>query len=72
MTDSDSPALEKLKMLFNSIRFYQITAATVFVLLGHYFPDMQFVWNTVAGWLAAVAGIGTLDSVAKKIGGDTD
>lgn len=62
--------LDKLKELFGSIRFWQVSSATSFVLLGHYFPDAQFLWNTLAAWLAAVASIGTLDSVASRISGD--
>lgn len=61
---------QKLKDLFNSVRFWQVTLATVFVLLGHYAPGMDFLWNTLAGFLATVAGIGTLDSVASKISGN--
>lgn len=60
---------EKMKELFNSLRFWQVTAATAFVLLGHYLPDLSFLWNTLAAYLATVAGIGTADSVAKKISG---
>lgn len=61
--------IQKLSELFNSVRFWQVTLATTFVLLGHYLPDMVFLWNTLAAYLAAVAGIGTLDSVATKFGG---
>ncbi len=62
---------EKIKELLNSVRFWQVTAASAFVLLAHYFPESSFLWNTIAAWLGTVAGIGTLDSVAKKIG-DTE
>jgi len=58
---------EKLLDLLNSIRFWQVTLATAFVLLGHYLPDLSFLWNTLATWLATVAGIGTLDSIAVKL-----
>lgn len=61
--------IQKLKDLFNSIRFWQVTAATAFVLLGHYLPDQVFLWNSLAAYLATVAGIGTADSIARKIGG---
>jgi len=60
--------IDKIKQLLNSLRFWQITGATVFVLLGHYIPDFSFLWNTLAAWGAAVVGIGTLDSVATKLG----
>ncbi len=58
---------EKLNGILNSIRFWQVTVGMLFVLLGHYFPEMQFLWNTLAGYVATVVGIGTLDSVAKNI-----
>ncbi len=61
---------EKIKEVLNSLRFWQVTAATVFVLLGHYFPESNFLWNTLAAWLATVAGIGTVDSAAKKLAGN--
>lgn len=60
--------IEKVTALFGSVRFWQVTLATLFVLAGHYLPDLAFLWNTLAGYLAAVAGIGTLDSVASRLG----
>ncbi len=57
----------KIGELLNSIRFWQVTLATAFVLLGHYLPDLSFLWNTLAAYSATVAGIGTLDSVATKL-----
>ena len=59
--------LDKLKELLNSVRFWQVTLGTFFVLAGHYLPGLEFLWNTLAGWMAAVAAIGTLDSVAIKL-----
>lgn len=61
--------LEKIKNVLSSIRFWQLTFATAFVLVGHYFPQGQFLWNTLATFLAAVVGIGTADSVAQNISG---
>ena len=58
---------EKIRELMSSVRFWQVTAGTVFLLLGHYFPGQEFLWNVLAGWLATVAGIGTLDSIAVKL-----
>jgi len=58
---------EKLLELIGSIRFWQVTLGTVFVLLGHYLPDMEFLWNTIATYFGVVIGIGTLDSVATKL-----
>lgn len=62
---------EKISLLLGSVRFWQVTAASAFVLLGHYWPGMEFLWDTLAAWLATVTAIGTLDSVANKIGGQT-
>jgi hypothetical protein len=59
---------EKLGELFNSVRFWQVTLGTIFVILGHYVPNLEFLWNTLAGYLGIVIGIGTLDSVAQKLG----
>ncbi len=59
--------IKKVTDLLNSLRFWQVTAAAALVLAGHYFPD-PFLWNTLATWLATVAGIGTLDSIATKMG----
>lgn len=59
----------KVTVLFNSIRFWQLSFAAVFLLLAHYFPGMEFLWNTLAAYLAAVTGIGTLDSVASRFAG---
>lgn len=59
----------KVKELVGSIRFWQVTFATGFLILGHYLPNDAFLWNALAGWLGTVAGIGTLDSVAEKVSG---
>ncbi len=63
--------LVKIKEILNSLRFWQVTFATGFILAGHYLPDMSFLWNSLAAWLATVAGIGTLDSIAEKSSGST-
>lgn len=59
---------EKIKELLNSVRFWQVTFATAFLLLGHYLPDLAFLWNTLAGYLATIAGVGTVDKLGKSIG----
>lgn len=61
--------MEKIGGVLNSLRFWQVTGAMIFVLLGHYVPDMSFLWNTLAAYFATVAGIGTLDSVATRVSG---
>lgn len=56
---------EKVTLLFTSIRFWQLTFATVFVILGHYFPGLEFMWNALATYLAAVTAVGTIDKATK-------
>jgi hypothetical protein len=60
---------EKVLDLIGSARFWQITMAAGAVLAAHYIPDLEFFFHTLATWLAAVAGIGTLDSVAERFSG---
>lgn len=60
---------DKIMNVLSSIRFWQLTLAAAFVLVGHYFPQGQFLWNTLATFLATVTGLGTLDSVAQNIAG---
>ena len=60
---------DKIMSVLSSIRFWQLTVATAFVLVGHYFPQGQFLWNTLAAFLATVVGVGTADSVAQNISG---
>jgi len=59
--------VEKIKELLNSVRFWQVTAGSLFLILGHYLPNFEFLWNVLAGWMATVATVGTLDSVAVKL-----
>lgn len=55
---------DKIVGILSSVRFWIVTlTAVVGVLNG------QDVVTVVQVWLAAVAGLGTLDSVASRIGG---
>jgi len=57
--------LEKVLNILGSVRFWIVTlTAVVGVLNG------QDVSTVVQVWLAAVAGLGTLDSVATKFSGN--
>lgn len=55
---------EKIKGILGSVRFWIVTLAAVTGVL-----EGQDFLNVVQVWLAAVAAIGTLDSVATKISG---
>lgn len=61
--------MSKIKALLGSIRFWMLFVAMCSVLSAHYFPAAEFFFNTVAGFLAAVVGIGSVDSAAQKAGG---
>lgn len=63
--------IDKLKAILGSVRFWIVTLTAVLALLqavanGSFTLDVAF--NTAQVWLAAVVGIGTLDSVAVKFG----
>ncbi len=60
---------QKFIELLNSTRFWTITATAVVAILGAIQSgslDMNFVLSTIKVWLIAVAGVGTLDSIAEK------
>jgi hypothetical protein len=61
--------LNKVKQILGSVRFWFVTiGATVAILahLGVIDPEIQKI---VLAWLGTVTGIGTVDSIATKIGG---
>lgn len=64
----------KIKMIAGSIRFWIITLTGVIAILegiaitGGF--DILATIDVIKIWLVAVAGLGTLDSVASKIGLD--
>lgn len=58
--------IQKLGLLLGSIRFWGITIIAIAAIFqGH------DVGMTIDTWLAAVVALGTLDSVANKVGGET-
>lgn len=54
----------KVLSILTSVRFWVITLTAVIAVL-----DGNAVLTVIQVWLASVAAIGTLDSVALKIGG---
>ena len=60
----DTTMAEKIQAILGSVRFWTITLTAVLAIL-----NGQSIVETAQIWLAAIAAIGTLDSVARKIGG---
>jgi hypothetical protein len=63
--------MEKIKAILGSIRFWILTLTGVVVILEAWAAstlDLVFVFKTIEVWLAAIATLGTLDSVAVKFG----
>lgn len=61
----------KIKAILGSIRFWIITFTAVIAILEGIAMsglDICVILDVVKIWLVAVAGLGTLDSVASKIG----
>jgi hypothetical protein len=56
--------INKILGILGSVRFWIVTLTAVVGIL-----NGQDVVTVVQVWLAAVAGIGTLDSMASRIGG---
>lgn len=56
---------KKLKELFSSVRFWTITLTAIVAVLEIHFPGETL--EVLKYWLGAVAGVGTLDSLAKKM-----
>jgi hypothetical protein len=62
--------LEKIVRVLGSLRFWIVTlTAVIAVLTGVEKSGFSMVdlLNTIQVWLLAVAGIGTLDSIAEKL-----
>lgn len=61
---------KKLQALFSSIRFWIVTLTAATAILENYVGGgaIEAYFDIVQVWLATVAGIGTLDSVAQKFG----
>ena len=58
--------IEKLLALVKSIRFWQLTLAAGSEALALTQPDLANLFHVIAGWLVAVAGIGTVDKFNQK------
>ena len=61
----------KLMALLGSIRFWILTLTAVLAILNRLVDgalDIQFVFKTAEVWLSAVVILGSLDSVAEKLG----
>jgi len=59
---------DKVKALLGSIRFWIVTLTAIVAILEGW-GDMATVLDIVKMWLLTVAGIGTVDSVAKNLSG---
>ena len=58
---------DKLKALLGSVRFWIVTLTAVVAVLEGW-GDMAIVLDVFKVYLLTVAGIGTLDSIAQKVG----
>ena len=58
----------KLKEILGSVRFWLVTVTAALAIAEILWGGTEVI-RILQGWLAAVVGIGTLDSVARKIGG---
>lgn len=61
---------EKLKELLGSVRFWVVTIAAAIAILAVFGIIPDEVQKILIAWLGTVAGIGTLDSVSKKLSGN--
>ena len=63
--------IDKLKDLFGSVRFWVVTLTAIVAILEANIGGggMAEMLEIIKLWLITVAGIGTVDSVARKIGG---
>lgn len=57
--------MNKLKELFGSRRFWQITLAYLVQLVKLYWPEHEEAANLTSVFLLTVAGIGTIDKLRK-------
>lgn len=61
---------EKVGALFGSLRFWLLTFIAVIMILQAKGIIDTAVFDIIKTWLIAVFGVGTLDSVASKFGGN--
>ena len=60
--------MEKIKALLGSIRFRQLVAGIVLIILGYYKIIPMELANIIAGGLGISIGVGTIDKAASSIG----
>jgi hypothetical protein len=61
---------EKIKSVVGSLRFWLLTFVAVIMILQAKGIIDDAVFNIIKTWLVAVFGVGTLDSIASKFGGN--
>lgn len=59
---------QKIQLLLGSIRFWEVTLATLSQIAKIYFPAHSVLWDILTVYLGVVVSIGTADSIATKIG----
>lgn len=59
----------KIKELFGSLRFWLLTTTALLMILQLNGVIDGPTFDVIKTWLLAVFGVGTLDSIADKIGG---
>jgi hypothetical protein len=55
--------LKKIQNLLSSIRFWQLVAGLVLIILGYYAVIPQELANMIAGFFGISIGIGTIDKL---------
>lgn len=60
---------QKMGEILGSVRFWLLTFIAVIMILQIKGIIDDAIFNVIKTWLIAVFGVGTLDSVASKIGG---
>ena len=58
----------KYRDLIWSPRFHQILAVFAIQVLAHYFLADDYVFDALSVMIGAVAGVGTIDKAAEKLG----
>lgn len=64
--------IEKITAILGSVRFWGLFITFVIQLLAYYQVLPQQVIDYISAFLLAVIVLGSADSVAKKIGGDSE
>lgn len=56
----------KIRELFGSVRFWQVTGIAILQVFAYYIPEFVGLANIISGWLGVVVTIGSVDSFARK------